>query len=72
MKLQVIYCSTPDGMGEDITKLLDLPIDPLSPEMVKYEVILYSIHRQDINFIQYLLDTLNIGIQQLISVKLID
>ena len=69
--LRIVYCSTPDGSGKDITK--DIESDGLYnfSNHKSGSVILYSKHKQDLNLVQCVCDALGINEIQLISISLI-
>ena len=70
MNFYVAYCSSTDGMGDDITTTISLNSLQLMSKLPFNVVNAYSIHKQDDNLIQCVCDYLGIESIQLIYIEL--
>ena len=72
MNFQVVYCSSTDGVGKDISVKISLDsLRIVAFDKMPFGIIrAYSIHEQDNNLIQCVCDYLDIESIQLIYIEL--
>ena len=71
MKLNVAYCSTPDGMGKDIVTQIEVDMLKNYSTLPFGTVKAYSIHKQDNNLIDCVCEYLNIKQIQLFYIEFV-